>query len=217
MKRIVALLLVIVTVLGFSGCDMYKGKKRVVGVTYENEIFNAAQNQECIQGLKLMSSEFRVAYFENLDPAEFENNFRTIINEGHEFIWCLEPKSKDILYKLAAEAQDYQVFGLMDATYEKIPDNITTITFREQEGAFLAGYVAAKVTEVNKVGLLAGEHNEIADKYEYGYRAGVHYASKELQKDIEVVTVYTDDDHSKPLGKQAATKLYNEDGCDIIC
>ncbi len=216
MKKILSLLLIIVTVLGFSGCDMYKGKERVVGVTYENEIFNAVQNQECLSGLKLMQSVFRVAYFENLDPNEFENNLRTIINENHELIWCIEPKAKDILFKLAPEANEDQLFGLIDDTYENIPENITTITFREHEGAFLAGYIAGKVTEVNKVGFLAGEHHKVSEKYEYGYRAGIHYASKELQKPIEVVCEYTNDDHSKPLGKQAATKLYNEYGCDVI-
>ena len=34
---------------------------------------------------------------------------------------------KDILYKLATEAKEDQIFGLVDATYEKIPENIMNL------------------------------------------------------------------------------------------
>lgn len=198
-----------------AGCDLYKGKKRIVGVTYENEIFNAVQNQECMSGIKLMQNELRVAYYENEDPAEFEKNLRIIVREGHEFIWCLEPKAGEVLKRVAPESPDTK-FGLFDATYDEIPENVTTVTFREQEGSFLAGYIAGRTTSNNILGFLGGEENEISKKFEYGYKAGVLYAAKELGKQIDVISLYTGDDHSKESGKIGAKKLYQESGCDII-
>ena len=217
LKKIIALCLIIALCFGFSACDLYKGKTRVVGITYQGEIYNGVQNQECISGLKLMMSEIRVAHFENLYPEEFEDNLRTIVGEGHEFIWCFEHEGKDILYKVSKEKDSEDtIFGLIDATYDKIPDNIVTITFREHEGAFLAGYIAAKKTETNIVGFLAGKESDVSKRYEYGYKAGVLYGAKTHGKDVTVATLYTGDDHSKSSGKEGALKLYNENYCDVI-
>jgi len=216
MKKIIALVLVVSICLCMAGCDLYKGKKRIVGVTYQNEIFNAVQNQECMSGIKLMQNELRVAYYENENPEEFESNLRIIVKEGHEFIWCFEPESKDALEKIAPESPNTK-FGLFDATYDgKIPENVTTVTFREHEGAFLAGYIAGRTTVNNILGFLGGKENDISRKFEYGYKAGILYAAKELGKQIDVVTLYTGDDHSKESGKSGAKKLYLESGCDII-
>lgn len=215
MKKIIALILVLALCFGFVGCDLYKGKPRMVGVTYENEIYNAAQNQECMSGIKLLMSELRIAHFENLYPEEFEDNLRTIVGEGHEFIWCFEKEGKDIVKKVALESED-TFFGLMDETYDEIPNNMVTITFREHEGGFLAGYVAAKKTENNIVGFLAGKESSVAKKYESGFKAGVLYGAKVTGKPISVVSVYTGDDHSKASGKEGALKLYNESYCDVI-
>lgn len=217
MKKIVALGLVLAIALGFSGCDMYKGKIRVVGVTYENEISNAVQNQECMAGIRLMNNVLRVAYFENEIPEEFEDNLRTIVKEGHEFIWCFEPEGKEDVFKVAKEPESKNTtFAIVDATDENIPKNVTTLTFRENEGAFLAGYIAANTTKSGIIGFLAGKENLISHKYEYGYKAGIHYATLKSGKNVNVVSLYTGDDFNKSLGKESAKKLYQESGCDII-
>lgn len=215
MKKILSVILILVLAINICGCDLYKGKRRVVALTYENELFDSMQNQTAFDGLKLLISSLKISYFENTDVNEFSNNLRTIIDEGHDFIWCFEPQSKDKL-KEEAEKSPNTLFGLIDATYDKIPENIVTLNFREYEGGFLAGYAAEKLSPNHRIGFLAGKQSEVSKKYEVGFRAGALYSAKMSGNMVDVFVHYTNDDYSKASGKAGAQVLYIENGCDII-
>lgn len=215
MKKLISILLVLSVCFSFAGCDLYEGKKKVVGMSYANEIFNGVQNQDCIDGLKLMVSDLKISYFENTDASEFEENFLTIIGEEHDFIWCFEKEGLDSMLKHIGNYPE-QNFGIIDAEPENIPSNLTTVTFREYEGGFLAGYAAGRKSQTRKIGFLGGSENNVTKKYEVGYKAGAAYAASVMQQPIEFEVLYTGDDYSRSLGKSSAMTLYNEKGCDIV-
>ncbi len=54
-----------------------------------------------------------------------------------------------------------------------IPSNVAGLTFREEEGSFLVGAVAGKLTKTNHVGFVGGMDIPLIHKFEAGYRAGV--------------------------------------------
>lgn len=55
----------------------------------------------------------------------------------------------------------------------KIPDNVTGLAFREQEGSFLVGAVAGLVSKTGHVGFVGGMDIPLIHKFEAGYRSGV--------------------------------------------
>ena len=90
-------------------------------------------------------------------------------------------------------------------------DNVISAEFREQEGGFLAGIVAGKMTKTRKVGVLGGMDIPPVERYEVGFRAGV----QTVAPDVEVVVTYTGTFSDPALGKEQSLALYNQD-IDIV-
>ena len=55
-----------------------------------------------------------------------------------------------------------------------MPSNVRGLRFREEEGSFLVGAVAASITKTNHLGFVGGMDIPLIRKFEAGYRAGVH-------------------------------------------
>ena len=121
----------------------------------------------------------------------------------------------DSLYDVSTLNLDKN-FVMVDYDFGKnTPNNVTCVMFYSQEAAFLVGYIAGKTTKTNKVGFLGGIRGYIIDQFEYGYKAGINYAEKELNKEIEITTQYAESFTDVAIGKAIGTKMYNS-GCDIV-
>ena len=112
---------------------------------------------------------------------------------------------------ITAVAQQFpdDKFLLIDSVSDA--PNVAGITFREQEGAFLAGIVAGLTTKTNKLGVVNGQRIPPVIRYEVGFRAGV--ASVNSSATVNVATTDTFSDPA--LGKEFALAQFN-DGADII-
>lgn len=214
MKRFISFLVIMTMLFAFSGCEYYEGKKKISGVSYETEIFNGTQNNEAYNGIRAHTQTAKISYFENTVKEEFEDNLITIIGEGHDFIWVLEKGGADIVKKHAQEYPE-TLFAVVDAVYEKVPENVITVNFREQEGGFIAGYIAAKASLNKNLGVLVAD-DFIGERYEAGFRAGAAYSAKEDALEVTVETVKVDGENNREGGKQGANALYTEKGCDMV-
>ncbi|NBJ15967.1 MAG: BMP family ABC transporter substrate-binding protein [Dehalobacter sp. 4CP] len=78
----------------------------------------------------------------------------------------------------AAEKNPKITYVCLDSTIEgTIPDNVLAVSYRVEEAAFLAGYLAAKRTETNVVGVILGDNKEAAQPYFYGFKSGVRFVN----------------------------------------
>jgi len=66
------------------------------------------------------------------------------------------------------------------------PPNLAALKFREEEGSFLVGAMAALVSKSKKIGFVGGMDIPLIHKFEAGYRAGV----KQVCPDCTVVAQY---------------------------
>jgi len=73
-------------------------------------------------------------------------------------------------------AQQYpdRKFTLIDATSE-LP-NVQSVVFREQEGSFLVGVLAALASQTHKLGFVGGMDIPLIRRFAAGYAAGARYA-----------------------------------------
>lgn len=106
-----------------------------------------------------------------------------------------------------------QDWVLIDDVINK--SNINSITFKEHEGSFLVGAMAAMTTETDKIGFLGGLDIYLINKFRYGYEQGAKY----INEDIAVTAVYSPDP-TNPWGDIAGGKstgqtLYGA-GNDIV-
>ncbi len=75
----------------------------------------------------------------------------------------------------------------LDSYYDDtLPANVLTVTYRVEEGAFLAGYLAGRVTKSYVIGFISGSNEDYDLRYFYGYKAGIRAASStcELMKGL---------------------------------
>ncbi|WP_445505880.1 BMP family lipoprotein, partial [Niallia sp. 03091] len=100
-------------------------------------------------------------------------------------------------------------FAIVDSVVKQ--PNVASITFKEQEGAFLAGLVAGKATKSNKIGFIGGMENEIIWHFEAGFVDGVKAANPKAKVDVQYAGAFT-----KPeIGKTIANKMYSS-GADVV-
>lgn len=90
-------------------------------------------------------------------------------------------------------------------------DNICSIVYAENEGSFLVGYIAAKLSETGIIGAVGGEDNTTINNFMAGYKQGALYANP----DIKVEISYTADYEDPAKGKEHALALYDK-GADVV-
>ena len=66
-------------------------------------------------------------------------------------------------------------------------DNIYAMTFKEQEGGFLAGMAAALSSTTKKVAVVNGIAYPTNVNYEYGFMSGVEYCNRHYDTNVEIV------------------------------
>lgn len=114
----------------------------------------------------------------------------------------------DAIAAVATQFSDNK-FLLIDSVVE--PTNVRSVTFKEQEGAFLAGVAAALTTKTNKLGVVGGEKIPPVIRYQVGFQAGV----KSINEDAEVTVSYVNSFDDVQLGKELALAQFNQ-GADIV-
>lgn len=186
-------------------------------VTDEGGVNDQSFNQGGWEGLKKLKEDTKinVSYVESHVPADYAPNFQSLLEAGNGLIWGVGFKLEADL-TAAAEANPDTKYALIDSVSSN-PDlkNVVNCVFKDNEPSFLVGYIAGKMTETNKVGFVGGIEGDIVWAFEYGFKAGVDYAAKELGKTIDVEVQYADSFTDATKGKAIAKKMY-EGGADIV-
>ena len=94
-------------------------------------------------------------------------------------------------------------------------DNIASYDFKAQEGAFLAGILAAMTTKTDKVGCVMGMDIPPVRAYEAGFRAGIEAVNLREGRAVEYFGVTVGDFNDPSRGKSLAQGVIGR-GCDII-
>ena len=116
-------------------------------------------------------------------------------------------------YDIETVAPDYpnvRFIWIDNATSEPI-DNVLNITYAQNEGSFLAGYIAAAVSESGVIGAVGGEDSDTINDFIVGYKQGAKY----YNPDVRVEVNYTGDYDDAALGKECAIALHDK-GADVI-
>lgn len=115
----------------------------------------------------------------------------------------------DVIQEVAKEFPNKK-YIYIDNVIEGV-DNISCIDYKENEGSFLAGALAAMKTETGKIGMVGGMDIPVIRNFQVGYEAGAKY----VNKDIQVETIFAGDFEDPAKGKESALALYSK-GVDII-
>lgn len=120
----------------------------------------------------------------------------------------------DALAKIAPQFPDKKFIGI-DIVIDPIPSNVALYNFKEQESAFLVGYIAGSVNKTGKVGFLGGIKVPAVARFEIGYRAGIAAYNQLKGKNTEVLIAYANHFGDAPKGKSLSLAQM-EQGADIV-
>jgi basic membrane protein A and related proteins len=162
----------------------------------------------------------KAQYIEPGEGSDRESGIRLLAAQGFDLVIGVGFIFSDDLYAMAKEYPQTR-FACID--YAKFdahgfvvpPPNMVALKFREEEGSFLVGALAALVSKSNAVGFVGGMDIPLIHKFEAGYRAGARY----IHPDEPVLVGYagvTGDAFKNPAkGKELALAQYAA-GADII-
>jgi basic membrane protein A len=169
---------------------------------------------------KLLNANIR--FIEPGEGADREAGLRLLAAEGMDLVIGVGFIFTDDLATLAREYPAISFAGIdyalaTDSAGNVIPPppNIAALKFREEEGSYLVGALAALVGRTKKVGFVGGMDIPLIHKFEAGYRAGV----KKVCPDCQVIAQYagvTPDAFKNPgKGKELALSQYQQ-GVEVI-
>ncbi|MFY4774308.1 BMP family lipoprotein [Metabacillus sp. RGM 3146] len=157
------------------------------------------------KGLEKARNEGRILfdYRELKDSGTYEKGLTQLVEDGNDLVIGLGFMAQEDLEKTAKKYPNKK-FILVDAVSSL--KNVTSITFKENQGSFLAGVVAALTTRTNTIGFLGGADVPLIHKFADGF---VHGA-KSVKPDIAIKIQYAGDFGNDKLGAEVAKKMISE-------
>lgn len=213
-QKALAVLLALFAIAFVPGCARHHGPSAgqlTLGmVTDVGGLGDRSFNDSAYRGL-LRSRDQLGAYIQVLQSrsaADYEPNLNALTNLHYGMIYAIGFLMGRDLDAVARE-NPTQRFAIIDAVLDD--PNVVSVTFREQDGSFLAGSLAAMVSKTHHIAFLGGQDIPLIRKFEAGYTAG----AREIDPTIRVDVKYAGSFDDVAAGKELSNLLFTS-GADII-
>ncbi len=170
-------------------------------------------NQSAWEGLQKAKKDLNVkaSYQESKQDADYEANLETLLDAQNDLIWGIGFKMADAILK-AAKQNPKQKYAIIDYSYgANTPKNVVGVMFKAEEGAFLAGYIAAKSSKTKVIGFIGGMSVPIIHSFQYGFKAGAKLAEPK----ITILEQYSESFTDAAKGKAIANSMIGKNA-DVV-
>ncbi len=164
----------------------------------------------------------RVRFVEPGEGSDREAGLRLLAAEGLDLVIGVGFIFTDDITTLAKEYPnvrfadvDYAVPTDKAGNPMPLPPNLVALKFREEEGSFLVGALAALVGNSKKVGFVGGMDIALIHKFEAGYRAGAKYVCPDCEVIAQYAGVTPEAFRNPGRGKELALSQYSQ-GVNVI-
>ncbi|RRR69250.1 MAG: BMP family ABC transporter substrate-binding protein [Candidatus Viridilinea halotolerans] len=156
--------------------------------------------------------DFEYKYIETVAEADYAANIQTFVDEGFDVIVTVGFLIQDATATAAAANPDIFFIGV-DQFYEPgaFTDNLLGLQFREDQAGFMAGALAAMMSETGTIGIVAGVEIPPVKKFKHGFDNGARY----VNPDINLLGVYLPTFIDPALGASTAELQIGADA-DVI-
>ncbi|MGB9963364.1 BMP family lipoprotein [Halobacterium hubeiense] len=198
-----------------------------VGMVYATGgLGDGSFNDQAQTGIQQAAEDFDVEYSESQPDevaqfSDYQQQYAGSTDPDYDLVSCIGFLQADSLSETAANYPE-QNFQIVDSTVDE--PNVGSYVFREHEGSYLVGVLAAHLTSMSfsagagstqsdstNVGFIGGVESSLIQKFEAGFTAGV----KATNDDIDVQTTYVGSFNDTTAGQEAANSMYNS-GSDIV-
>jgi basic membrane protein A len=142
--------------------------------------FDKSFNEAAYRGAEMWKKETGKAYldFEIANEAQREQAMRRMAGRGASPVIGIGFSQGSSIEKVAKEFPKLN-FAIVDSVV-KLP-NVQSIVFKEQEGSFLVGMMAALASKSGKVGFIGGMDIPLIRKFQCGYEQGARHANPKIE------------------------------------
>ena len=186
-----------------------------VGIVFDiggkdDRSFNAA----AWEGVKRAARDFPIVLrdVEPGDPTSIEPAMRAFAERGYDLIIGVGFSQTPIIETVAKDYPNIS-FVIVDGV-SQLP-NVASLIFKEHDGAYLVGMIAAMTSKTGTLGFLGGMDIPLIHKFEVGYEEGAHAVNPEVNVVPNYIGV-TDTAWNDPVKGKELARTQIERGADII-
>ena len=176
--------------------------------------FDKSFNQAAFNGAERWKKESGKTYleFEISNPTQREQAKRRMAERGANPIVAIGFSQGSSLEKVAKDFPKTQ-FAIIDSVVA-LP-NVQSIVFKEHEGSFLVGMMAAMASKTGKVGFVGGMDIPLIRKFQCGFEQGAKYANPQATV-VANMTGTTPSAWNDPARGSELAKAQFASGVDVI-
>jgi basic membrane protein A len=176
--------------------------------------FDKSFNEGVYDGVERFKKETGIPYvdFEITNETQYEQAHRRFAERGQDPIIGVGFAQADAVQKVGAEFPKTD-FTVIDGVV-KLP-NVQSVLFKEQEGSFLVGMLAAMASKSGKVGFVGGMDIPLIRRFECGYEQGAKYANPQIVV-VQNMTGTTPSAWNDPGRGGELAKAQFDGGVDVV-
>ncbi|NLI19995.1 MAG: BMP family ABC transporter substrate-binding protein [Clostridiales bacterium] len=214
MKRFLSILLSALMLLSLTNAVATAEEAPLtVAVCIAEALGDMGFNDSSVQGLTDLEADYGVvgSYVECKSDASKYQSALVDAAEANDVVVAVGWQFWDALTAVVPQMPD-TLFIFVDNGLDGLGDNLLSIVYAENEGSFLAGYLAMKTSATQTVGFVGGEDSDTINNFYVGYKQGALYANA---SGTVLEPVYAGDYESPDKGKELANTLYGA-GADVV-
>lgn len=215
MKKTIAIVLALAMMLClFAGCgnkqEKASGEKTVVTIVVADYFGDRSFFDSAKEGGDRLAKDFSNVELKTIEcGGEAHDTQMRNAGDVSDIVVCVGWEFYEI-ENVAPEYPDVKWIWIDNATSAPI-DNVLNITYAQNEGSFLAGYIAAAMSTSGVVGAVGGEDSDVINDFLVGYKQGAEYCNKDIKVEFNYANTYDD----PAMGKECA-KALNDKGADVV-
>jgi basic membrane protein A len=214
-RAVHAALLLAGSIVLLAGCSHAKsiaegGPARFGMVTDIGGLGDRSFNDSAYAGLLAAKNNLHadIAVLQSKSASDYQPNLTVLANKEYDLIFAIGfLMAKDV--EEVATRFPARHFAIIDAVVEQ--PNVASVTFKEEDGSFLAGAAAAMASKTHQIAFLGGIDLPIIRKFEAGYIAG----AREIDPNIKVAVKYVGSFDDAAAGKELSGVLFDQ-GADVV-
>jgi len=217
MKKFLAVLVCAAMLTSFAAVasaeDAAQTSSLKVAVCIAEALGDLGFNDSSVEGLNKLEADYGVtgSYVECKSDASKYQSALVDAAEANDVVVAVGWQFWDALTTVVPAMPDTK-FIFVDNGLDGVGDNLLSIVYAENEGSFLAGYIAMKISASQVIGFVGGEDSDTINNFFVGYEQGALYANPNGKV---LDPVYAGDYESPDIGKELATTLYSADA-DVV-
>ncbi len=223
MRKLSVLAVAFLSVFIFGAASAFAQNFLAGEVTDTGGIDDRSFNASAWKGLQdAQSAGIQIQYLQSTNQSDYVPNIQQFVQKKAGIIVTVGFLMGDDT-AAAAKSNPDQKFAIVDYSYDPPLPNILALTYKTDEAAFLAGYLAAAMSKTGKVGTFGGMNIPTVTIFMNGFVAGVRYYDQKKMAKVKPLGwdpegasgTFTNDFTNQAKGKTVTEALMNQ-GADIV-